>query len=185
MPLSAGVMPLSRKDTMSTDDSNPYIPEPPKVFPQLNRRLRIAMWLAFVGGSGMIAMGGYEYYRTSRLKTEGVKISGSLVDSNTLDTGMGRTSYRITLDYKPPDDDTTYRKEFFATEVIYNQARDAGQVPVTYLPSDPTLSTAGDDIPVKTEPFAIGGGLIILAFAVWYYLRSQMQKVESYVVAEA
>jgi hypothetical protein len=109
------------------------------------------------------------------------KDSSIVVDSNTLDTGKGRTSYRITLDYKPPNDETTYRKEFFVTEEIYNQARQAGTFPVTYLRSDPTVSTAGDDIPVQTEPFAIGGGLIIFALAVWYYLRRQMQKVDRYV----
>jgi len=173
---------------MSTDDSKPDLPDtpkPPKVYPRLNRRLRIAMGLAFVGGPLMIAMGGYEYYRTSKLKTEGAKIPGTLVESNALDTGKDRTSYRITLEYLPPNDDTTYRKEFFVTEAIYNHARQAGQVPVTYLPSDPTVSTAGDDITVQTEPFAMGGGLIVFAFAVLYYQRRQMQKVERYVTAEA
>jgi Protein of unknown function (DUF3592) len=169
---------------MTTGDSKldlPDTPKPPRVYPRLNRRLRIAMWLALIGGPLMIAMGGYEYHRTSKLKTEGATIPGVVVDSNTLDTGKGRTSYRITLDYKPPNDETTYRKEFFVTEVIYDKARQAGHVPVTYLQSDPTVSAAGDDIQVQTEPFAIGGGLIIFALAVRYYLRRQMQEVERYV----
>lgn len=168
---------------MTTGDSKPDLPDtpkPPKVYPRLNRRLRIAMCLALIGGPLAIAMGGYDYHRTSKLKTEGTKISGIVVDSNTLDTGKGRASYRITLDYKPPNDETTYRKEFFVAKEIYNQARQAGTIPVTYLRSDPTVSTAGDDIPVQTEPFAIGGGLILFAVAVWYYLRRQMQKVERY-----
>ena len=169
---------------MTTVDSMPDLPDtpkPPQVYPRLNRRLRIAMCLALIGGPLIIAMGGLEYHRTSKLKTEGAKIPGVVVDSSTLDTGKGRTSYRIILDYKPPNDETTYRKEFFVTEEIYNQARQAGHVPVTYLRSDPTVSTAGDDIHVQTEPFAMGGGLILFALAVWYYLRMQKQRVERYV----
>lgn len=169
---------------MTTGDSKPDLPDtpkPPKVYPRLNRRLRIAMCLALIGGPLAIAMGGFDYHRTSKLRTEGTKILGAIVESNTLDTGKGRTSYRITLDYKPSNDETTYRKEFFVTEEIYNQARQAGNFPVTYLRSDPTVSTAGDDIQVQTEPFAIGGGLIIFALAAWFYLRRQVQKVERYI----
>ena len=168
---------------MTTGDSKPDLPDtpkPPRFYPRLNRRLRIAMWLALICGPLTIAMGGYEYYRTSKLKTEGAKIPGVVVDSNTFDTGKGRTSYRITLDYKPPNDETTYRKEFFVTAVIYDKAKQAGHVPVTYLKSDPTVSAAGDDIQVQTEPFAIGGGLILFAIAVWYYLRRQMRFLEAY-----
>ena len=38
---------------MRSDGSTPdlaNIPKPPKVYPKLKKRLRIAMWLAFVGG---------------------------------------------------------------------------------------------------------------------------------------
>lgn len=153
---------------MTAGDSKldlPDTPKPSRVYRGLNRRLRIAMWLALIGGTLMIAMGGYEYDRTSKLKTEGATIPGVVVDGNALDTGKGRTSYRITLDYRPPNDGTTYRKEFFVTEAIYNKARQAGHVPLTCLQSDPTVSTAGDEIQVQTESFAIGGGLILFALA--------------------
>lgn len=172
---------------MNADESKPDLPatsKPPRIYPRLNRRLRFAMWLAFLGGPVMIAMGAYEYYRTSKLKTEGAKSPGMVVDSNTLDTGKGRTSFRITVDYKPANDEATYRKEFFVPEAIYNHARQAGQVPVTYLPRDPAVSAVGDDIPVQTEPFAIGGGLILFAFAVLYYLRRTTKNVENYVTAD-
>lgn len=173
---------------MTTDDSKPNLPDtppPPKVYPRLNRRLRIFMWLALLGGPLAIAMGVYEYDRTSRLKTEGVEVPGTLVDSSTLNTGKGRTSYHVTLDYTPTDGATTYRKEFFVSEALYDTARQAGQLPVTYLPSDPTVSAAGEDIPFQTEQFAIGGGLILAACGVWYYLRRQMQQVEDYITGAA
>jgi hypothetical protein len=136
------------------------------------------MWLAFIGGPVMLAIGGYEYVRASKLKTEGAKIPGILVASNTLNTGKGRVSHRITLDYKPAGANATYRKEFVVAEPIYDRARQDGQVPVTYLPSDPRVSTAGDDVPIETEQFAIGGGLIVFAFVVWLVLRRQTRRVE-------
>ena len=142
------------------------------------------MWLAFIGGPVMLAMGGYEYYRTSRLKTQGVKTSGILVDSSTRATGKGRTAHRITLDYKLPGGTPTYRKEFSVSEAVYSQARQDGRLPVTYLPQDPTVSMAGDHLPVETEPFAIGGGLIIFGLVVWYVLRRQASKERNSVGGE-
>ena len=52
--------------------------KPPRVYPKLNRRLRIAMWLAFLGGPAMIAMGGYQYFQSSKLETEGVKVMSAI-----------------------------------------------------------------------------------------------------------
>ena len=163
----------------------PGTPKPPKVYPGLNRRLRIAMWLAFLGGLVMIAIGGYGSYQSAKLKSQGVQVPGILVDSNTPSTGKGRTSYRITLDYKSVDNEITYRKEFVVSEAVYSQARQAGQVPVIFLPSDPTVSAAGGRIDAETEPFAIGAGLLVFAFALRYYLRREMRKVEAYITAEA
>lgn len=157
------------------------MPEPPRVF-VFGRRLRIAMWLAFIGGPVMIAMGGYESYRTSQLRTRGETIRGTLVTHDTLATGKGRTSYHVTLDYAPPESETTFRKEFFVSKTHYEQAVHDGHIDVTYLPSDPTLSTVGDNLPFNTEPYAIGGGLLLIALGAWYFQRRQRAKVERYVM---
>jgi hypothetical protein len=143
------------------------------------------MWLALAGGVLMTVMGGYEYYRLSSLKSKGEKIPGRLVDSRTLNTGKGRTSYQVTLDYKPPKSETTYRKDFFVPESVYVQASEVGEADVTYLPDDPTVSEAGGEIRVDTEPLAIAGGLFVAAGALWYFQRRQLAKVESYVTGVA
>nr|WP_261361264.1 DUF3592 domain-containing protein [Aeoliella straminimaris] len=142
------------------------------------------MWLAAVGGLVMLAGGGYEYHRMQRLGREGKQVPGTLVDSSTLNTGKGRTSYHLVLDYKPPDSETTYRKEFFVDQTVYNQAQQAGQVPVTYLPSDPTLSTGNQQAKGDTEPLVIGGGLLLVAVGIWAYLRWQIRRVMRYVMGE-
>ena len=159
-------------------------PPPPRVYPRLIRRLRIVMWLAAVGGLVVLAGGGYEYHRMQRLGREGKQVPGTLVDSSTLNTGKGRTSYHLMLDYQPPNSEITYRKEFFVAQSIYDQALKAGQVPVTYLPSDPTLSTASQQAKGDTEPLAIGGGLLLVAVGIWAYRRWQVRRVMRYVLGE-
>ena len=105
---------------------------------------------------------------------------GTVFDHGTLNTGRGRTSYRLTLDYKPPVGETTYHKEFIVSEVIYNQALQARQAPVTYLPSEPERSAVGNDFQPDTEPLAIGGALILFALAVSFFLRWQVKRVQGY-----
>lgn len=122
------------------------MPKPPRVYPRLNRRLRIAMLLALIGGPIMIAASSYEYYQISKLRTDGRTAPGVLVHSHTVGTGKGRTSYQITLDYKPPHNDVMYRKTFFVTEAVYDQARQTGQIPVKYLPSNARVSTTTDGV---------------------------------------
>ena len=142
------------------------------------------MWLAVVGAPVMFALGGYDYYRASKLKNDGFTVTGTLVDSSMLDTGKGRTGFRITLDYKPPDDASTYRKEFAVSQATFEQARELRELPVRYLPSDPTVSAVGDDAGIDPEPFAIGAGLIVFALAVWAFLRWQSARVEAYVTGD-
>jgi hypothetical protein len=111
-------------------------PKPPRVYPRLNSRLRIAMWLMLVGGPMVIGMGLYERYRVSQLKTVGQKVEGKLHDSALLNTGKGRVSYQLVVDYLPPGSDTMYRKTFVVDEATHEQVRQAKVCTVAYLPSD-------------------------------------------------
>lgn len=160
------------------------VPPPPKVYPRLNGRLRIAMWLAFLGGPCFIANGYYSYTHAAKLRAEGIKTAGTLVDSSREDTGKGRTVFRITLDYAPPPNEMTYRKEFIVPEAIFQQALQAGQYPVTYSPKDPTASMVNDDLSAEVEPIVIGFGLILFSMGVWYYLRRQSLSVDRYLAGE-
>ncbi len=64
----------------------------------------MAMWLAVILGPVIVALGGSEYLQSSKLKSEGLKAPGTVVESSTLATGKGRTSYyRPAFDYQPPD----------------------------------------------------------------------------------
>jgi hypothetical protein len=154
---------------------------PPKVYPRLNFRLRIAMWLAFIGGPLVIAMGLYEAYRGWHLKSSGQAVTGVLVSSEALNTGKGRTSYQIVVDYLPPGSKTKYRKRFVVGEEEFQQAKKAGSCTVRYLESDPAFSRVGDGGGDEGEMIAMGAGVLLFGAGVWWYLRRQLAAVEKYV----
>jgi hypothetical protein len=160
-------------------------PKPPKVYPRLNTKLWIAMWVMLVGSPVMIGMGLYELYRVSQLKTVGQKVEGKLFNSNALNTGKGRTSYQLTVEYYPPGSDTRYRKEFTVDEATFEQVKQAGTCTVTYLASDPTVSGIGDNVTAKSEPLAIGAGLLAIAGVIALYRRKQAQDVDRYIGSAA
>jgi len=77
--------------------------KPPKVYPQLNAKLRIAMWCALIGGPIALAMASYEFYRGKQLKSVGKEVVGNLFSSETLNTGKGRISYQVVVDICRPE----------------------------------------------------------------------------------
>ena len=79
----------------------PDEPRPPRVYPRLNRRIWLLMWLSLAGGLAALGGGGYEIYRAQQLRSHGQQVEGMLVDSGKLSTGKGRTAYSVTLNYHP------------------------------------------------------------------------------------
>ena len=156
--------------------------KPPKVYPQLNAKLRIAMWCALIGGPIALAMASYEFYRGKQLKSVGKEVVGNLFSSETLNTGKGRISYQVVVDYLPPGSGTKYRKLFVVSEDEYNQAKSTGECKVVYLPSDPLFSAIGEPTTQASEMMAIGVGVFLFGVGVWWYLRRQMSAVERFVL---
>ncbi|MGD9645727.1 MAG: DUF3592 domain-containing protein [Pirellulales bacterium] len=154
---------------------------PPKVYPRLNRRIGLLMWLSLAGGLAMLGGGAYEIYRAQQLRDQGQTAEGSLVDANKLNTGQGRTAYSVTLNYQPPGDPTTYQKQFSVSEQKYNEILQAGKADVTYSATDPTHSAVGRDIQPNYEPLAMGVGLLAVSGGIALYRRRQWKKVESYI----
>lgn len=156
-------------------------PRPPRVYPRLNRRIRVLMWLSLVGGLAALGGGGYELYRAQQLQTHGQQIEGALVDSNKLSTGQGRTAYSVTLQYHPPNDPTTYQKQFSVTEPQYDEILQTGKAPVTYLAADPTQSAVGGIVKTNYEPLAMGVGLLAVSGGIALFRRRQANQVETYI----
>jgi len=139
------------------------------------------MWFSLLGGVILLGKGGYDYWLVSQLRSEGISTLGTLFDSRTVDTGRGRTSYRITLDYQPEGSEMALRKEFVVPQPLYHLAQQTQKMPVIYLPSDPTTSQVGAIPKFDPEPIAMGAGLLLLATAVRFYLWGKMRQVEKFV----
>lgn len=169
---------------MTADEAyeiDPNAPPPPQFYPALYRKLRILKWLALVGGIVMLGGGTYEYMQAVKLQTSGEQTVGKLFDKTTLATGKGRTSYQVILDYKPPDDATTYRKPFVVSKELFDQIAQQGEATVTYLPDSPETSSVGGQTRINTEPLAIGGGLVLVSAVVWWYQRREWKKIHAYI----
>lgn len=159
-------------------------PPPPRVYPRLNQRLRLAMWLAFIGAPIFIVVAGYQYFDSLKLQRHGVQVVGTLAGSSARSTGRGRVSYRITVDYSPKDN-PLHRKEFVVPESIFVAATRDNEIPVVYLPADPTISVVGRTPTPRSEPFAIGGGLLLFALSIRFYLKRLRDRVETYARGES
>ena len=168
---------------MTADEANSVDPNapPPKFYPVLYRRLRLLKWLALIGGIGMLGGGAYQAWESRKLQDDGGRTVGKLFNHDTFDTGKGRTSYRVILDYKPAENERTLRKPFVVPKAQYDAIVQAGEATVTYSPDNPENSVVGDTVKIDTEPLAIGGGLLLVSAVVWWYQRREWQKILAYV----
>jgi len=141
------------------------------------------MFLAFVGGPVVLAMGAYEQYRANDLKSNGFTVPGKLEDSNVINTGKGRSSHRVTLKYFVESNNTRYSKEFIVNKVQFDEAERNGELEVTFLPTDPAFSMAGG-VKGNSEMFAMGGGILFVGVAIWLYRRRQLQALNRYMTAD-
>lgn len=157
---------------------------PPSFHPRLYRKLRLIKWLALAGGIILIGGGGYEYYRKTRIKNEGVRVEARIANHEVTASTKGRSIYHLVVDYRAPDGNETYRKEFIVPQRTYDDAVARQTVPVTFLVGEPAESLLGDASALDGEPFAIGAGLILFFLAVEMYYRRKLRQIEGYIRGE-
>ena len=63
------------------------------------RKLRLVMFLGLIGGPIVVGVGYYQYLEAVKLREKGKTTEGTIVESSTLATGKGRSSYRLVVDY--------------------------------------------------------------------------------------
>jgi hypothetical protein len=154
--------------------------QPPTIYLRLNQKLKWFKWLALVGGIGVTIFGTNEYYKQVRLKEHGVKTEGTLAESSTLNTGKGRKSFAVVIDFDSKENKQGYRKPFNVPEKEFNEIMRTGKTTVIYLPNDPTLSVVGHQVKPDMEPIAIGVGLILAAIAAHTYLWWQLRRLNTF-----
>jgi Protein of unknown function (DUF3592) len=150
--------------------------------PKLIRKLKWLKWLSLIGGVFTTCAGTYELNNQRRLQTQGTVIEGRLFDTSVLDTGKGRHSYTIVVDYDPKEMPRGIRKSFNVSKDAYDEAVRTRKTSVRYLPSDPTDSAIGTRIVPNIEPIAIGIGLILIAIASQAYLTWKKRQLLNYLL---
>ncbi|MBX3414894.1 MAG: hypothetical protein KF708_19575 [Pirellulales bacterium] len=159
-------------------------PQPPRVYPRLNRKLFILQWLALLGGLILLGGGAYDFYRSLQLGKVGRQVVGRLHEAKIEYTNRGRPIYKLTFDYTPEGSDTAYRKKFSVSEVQYHELARVGESPITYLPDDPEYSQVGAESRRNYESLAMGAAFLLIATAVAWFLHLQRNKVETFVTGD-
>ncbi len=141
---------------------------------RLDKRLRIGMYLGLVCGPIVFGVGVRDYRRVKGLKSNGVTVEATVVETSVMNTGKGRRVYKVVADYHP-EGHPIHRKFFHVSEDEYNRARETGKISVTYLPAEPLRSAAGDEIHPPTESMAIGAGIFVVCLLVWNHFRKKQK----------
>ena len=156
----------------------------PRIYPKRLKRFRLLSYLTLIGGVVMLAGGIYEYTRTSTLKKSGKTVDGTLVDQTQSNTGKGRISYQIVVDYDPIEG-RGYRKNFVVSKTAYDNAVAGKAIDVTYAPSDPSNSIIGREPRYQLEPFAMAAGFLLTGGALVWNNRWKINQVTAYVTQDA
>jgi len=141
---------------------------------RLVKRLRVGAYLGLVCGPILFGVGVYKYREVKGLRTKGITVEATVVDTSVLNTGKGRRAYKVVADYHP-EGHPIHRKFFNVPEDQYNRARETGKISVTYLPAEPLVSAAGDEIHPPTELMAIGAGVFVVCLLIWTYFRRRQK----------
>jgi len=165
-----GIIDIS-KDTMRTR-------------PRLIRKMRLVMFLGLIGGPIVFGVGFYKYLEVGKLRKEGRTTDGTVIDGSAVSTGLGRTSYRLVVEYKP-EGFPTHRKTFARVlPQTYEAATTARKIQVRYLPDKPAVSALGDHIAADTEPMAIGAGVFVVSLVIWLYFRRKYREFDAAIHGE-
>src|SRR5436305_692326 len=134
-------------------------------------RKYLLLLFALIAGPTLVVSGFHEYQNSKKLQAEGKETAGKVVDYQETVTGKSRTHhYHLTLNYTPNDSfaltlTTSVNRQTFESAVA------AGAVKVHYLPSEPTIIQAGENVETKATSLTVGlllclGALVAICFMV-------------------
>lgn len=137
-------------------------------------RLKIVAGLGLIGGLLAMSIAFTEWVTHSKLMSAGVVVPARVVDREAIDTGRGRSSHTLTLDYQPEvkagSKRIAYRKEFNVAVEIDAATRMGAPIAVRYLPDDPTISEVVGNPTDLPEKFAISAGVLLFGIALIVYI---------------
>ena len=116
---------------------------------------------AAVVGVVLLVVGFNDFRESKKLQAEGKQVSGTVTDSDVQRGRKGRKSYYLTVTFNT-EEGTAYEARKKVSSSLFNEAKEAGSVPVVYLPSDPKVIALGK---ASTQFGGLIGGVIALVVA--------------------
>jgi hypothetical protein len=125
-------------------------------FPIIPRKLRVAAWIAAIGGPILALMACYEYYRDLSLLQNGVRADATINSFRRESTTKGREVYHFDISWRDDASDKRYRKKFSTPSSRWQNGAPVGSTTVIYFPDAPQRSEIGDSFRPDTEPIILG-----------------------------
>ena len=122
--------------------------------------------LAIAGGAALLGIvllvvGFSDFRQSKKLKAEGKQVTGTVTDTDVQRGRKGRRSHYLTVTFKTEAGATLEARQKVSRS-LFNDASQAGNVPVVYLPADPTVVTFGK---AETKLGGLIGGVVALVVA--------------------
>jgi hypothetical protein len=122
---------------------------------------------AAVLGVTMIFFGIKEYRNSKKLQAEGKQTVGTVTDNEVRRGRKGRKSYYLTVTFKT-EASTVVEKRKSVSRGLFDDASQAGTVPVTYLPSDPNVCAFGPKVKTEWVGLVVGFGALVVSGVVGF-----------------
>jgi len=139
-------------------------------------RKYLLLVFALIAGPTLMVSGFHEYQNSKKLQAEGKATTGKLVDYQETVTGKSRTHhYYLTVDYFV--ENSLLRTRTSVNQATFERAVSTGEVKVHYLPSNPAIIQAGENVETKATSLTVGSLISIGALAaVVFMVRQYRQK---------
>jgi hypothetical protein len=148
---------------------------------------RLKRYLAILGllgiGGWLAAHGWTELRSAQRLSREGRPTEGKVLDHSTSYRYKRGTRYHLTVEYVP-ENHAAILKRFTVESGVYHRSVESGTVQVRYLPENPEVSFAGDQVSVSYSTPLIGAGMFLSGLYLVWFFRHARKQVEHLCEAE-
>ena len=143
----------------------------------LTKKLTFLKYIILAVGIVVLILGLIEYKKIASLESEGETIQGKIHSRLMLNTGKGRSSYQLIVDYQPTKI-TIYRKEFTVTKDFYNSTKNTDEIEMKYLRDEPTVSGISGNITEQKNPLYVGLVAFILSMTIFLFLSFRITKMK-------
>jgi len=125
---------------------------------------------AFVLGIGSLYLGYQEWNNARRLIAGGVITKGDVLEAIDRRSGKLRShTYYLKVQFAPTNSSDSITEKIEVSESTFNTASATGTVTVHYLPSEPTICSAGENVDVRYSKLLwgtvfVGAGIFLIVF---------------------